>query len=104
MQEITVSSPASPPPTTAAAATTKRHGDRGNVQTTSLTAKQGCLSFLVSLKEGYHYFKASIFGLTKKATARNEREATEAELRAEKMQVEAADAAEDAKAKIHKSA
>lgn len=36
--------------------------------------------------------------------ARNEREATEADLRTAKMQVDAADAAEDAKKRIHDKA
>ncbi|EXC01186.1 hypothetical protein L484_025564 [Morus notabilis] len=66
--------------------------------------KKDCLSFLVSLKEGFQYVKASIFGQAKKLTARNEREATQADLKAEKMQVDAANAAEDAKARIQKSA
>lgn len=43
-------------------------------------------------------------GQAKKLTAKNEREATEADLLAEKMQVDAANAAEEAKSTIQKSA
>jgi hypothetical protein len=39
----------------------------------------------------------------KKLTAKNEREATEADLKASKMQVEAADAAEETKKRLDKS-
>jgi hypothetical protein len=39
----------------------------------------------------------------KKLTAKNEREATEADLKAAKMQVEAADAAEENKKRLDKS-
>jgi hypothetical protein len=40
---------------------------------------------------------------TKKLTARDEKEATEADLMAAKMQVEAADAAEEAKKRLDKT-
>lgn len=40
---------------------------------------------------------------TKKLTARNEKEATEADLMAAKMQVEAADSAEETKKRLDKS-
>lgn len=40
---------------------------------------------------------------TKKVTARNEKEATEADLKAAKMQVEAADAAEETKKRLDKT-
>ena len=39
----------------------------------------------------------------KKLTEKNEREATEADLKASKMQVEAADAAEETKKRLEKS-
>ncbi|PON85717.1 hypothetical protein TorRG33x02_184470 [Trema orientale] len=84
--------------TTTAVGTRRRH------ETMSSRAKKDCLSFFVSLKEGFQYVKASIVGQAKKLTARNEREATEADLKAAKMQVEAADAAEDAKSRLQKSA
>ncbi|KAF4367222.1 hypothetical protein G4B88_026729 [Cannabis sativa] len=101
MEEIRSSSSASPPPTTT---TIAGGGDHNNNNKSSMGAKKGCLSFIVSLKESFCYMKASIFGLAKKVSAKNEREASEAELKAAKMQVEAADAAEHAKAKIQKSA
>ncbi|KAB2628730.1 hypothetical protein D8674_033525 [Pyrus ussuriensis x Pyrus communis] len=63
--------------------------------------KNDCLSFVVSLQEGFRYVKACFVGQAKKLTARNEQEATEAELQTAKMQVEAADAAEDTKNRLH---
>ncbi|KAM6544800.1 hypothetical protein CsatB_025536 [Cannabis sativa] len=102
MEEIRSSSSASPPPTTTTIAGGGDHNNNNNKS--SMGAKKGCLSFIVSLKESFCYMKASIFGLAKKVSAKNEREASEAELKAAKMQVEAADAAEHAKAKIQKFA
>lgn len=53
----------------------------------------------------FFFFFIFIWGKQAKViTAKNEKEASEAELEASKMQVEAADAAEDAKNKINKSA
>ncbi|KAM6565544.1 hypothetical protein CsatA_024672 [Cannabis sativa] len=106
MEEIRSSSSASPPPTTTTIAGGGDHNNNNNNNNnkSSMGAKKGCLSFIVSLKESFCYMKASIFGLAKKVSAKNEREASEAELKAAKMQVEAADAAEHAKAKIQKSA
>ncbi|XP_031279227.1 uncharacterized protein LOC116137688 isoform X2 [Pistacia vera] len=65
--------------------------------------KVDCLYFTTSLKEGFRYFKAFFVGLAKKVTARSEKEATEADLQTAKMQVEAADEAEDTKKRLHKS-
>ncbi|CAN6584244.1 unnamed protein product [Malus baccata var. baccata] len=65
--------------------------------------KNDCLSFTGSLQEGLRYVKACFVGQAKKLTARNEQEATEAELQTAKMQVEAADAAEDTKNRLHNS-
>ncbi|GMN40185.1 hypothetical protein TIFTF001_009407 [Ficus carica] len=93
----------SPAPTTATGVGSSTSRRRQDTSATS-RMKKDCLSFLVSLKEGFQYFKASIFGQAKKLTAKNEREATEADLRAEKMQVDAANAAEEAKFRIQKSA
>ncbi|KAK9930117.1 hypothetical protein M0R45_027172 [Rubus argutus] len=62
-----------------------------------------CLAFTVSLQEGFRYVKAFFIGQAKKLTARNEKEASEADLLSAKMQVEAADSAEDTKNKINKS-
>ncbi|KAM1014301.1 hypothetical protein TB2_044125 [Malus domestica] len=62
--------------------------------------KNDCLSFTVSLQEGFRYVKACFVGQAKKLTARNEKEATEAELQTAKMQVDAVDAAEDTKNQV----
>ncbi|CAL0315576.1 unnamed protein product [Lupinus luteus] len=64
-----------------------------------------CLSFAASVQENLRYVKAFFVGQQAKTiTARNEQEASAAELEATKMQVEAADAAEDIKNKLNKSA
>ncbi|KAE9595996.1 hypothetical protein Lal_00030660 [Lupinus albus] len=63
-----------------------------------------CLSFAASLQENLRYVKAFFVGQAKTISARNEQEASAAELEATKMQVEAADAAEDIKKKLNKSA
>ncbi|XP_041021969.1 uncharacterized protein LOC121263201 [Juglans microcarpa x Juglans regia] len=65
--------------------------------------KKDCLWFSTSMQECFSYVKASFTGLAKKMTARNEREASEADLRAAKMQVEAADAAEETKKGLEKT-
>ncbi|CAL9112435.1 unnamed protein product [Musa textilis] len=59
--------------------------------------KKGLVSLTASLEEGLQDAKASVTGLVKKATAKNEQEASEADLQTAKMQVEAADAAENKK-------
>nr|ACU19406.1 unknown [Glycine max] len=66
--------------------------------------RKGCLSFAASLQKGFRYVKAFFVGQVKTITARNEKEASEAELEATKMQVEATDAAEDIKNRLNKSA
>ncbi|KAL3514295.1 hypothetical protein ACH5RR_027012 [Cinchona calisaya] len=65
--------------------------------------KRECLSFTTSLQEGFRYIKAIFVGQAKKITAKNEKEATEADLLASKMQVDAADEAENTKKKLDKS-
>ncbi|XP_059462046.1 uncharacterized protein LOC132191042 [Corylus avellana] len=65
--------------------------------------KKDCLWLAASMEEGFGYVKARFISLTKKLTARNEKEATEADLMAAKMQVEAADAAEETKKRLDKS-
>ncbi|KAK7275858.1 hypothetical protein RIF29_16984 [Crotalaria pallida] len=76
-----------------------------NHKKTSLLSRirKGCLSFAASLQENFRYVKAFFIGQVKTITARNEKEASEAELEASKMQVEAADAAEDIKNRLNKS-
>ena len=51
----------------------------------------------------YFYGLSENWKQAKKLTAKNEREATEADLKASKMQVEAADAAEETKKRLEKS-
>ncbi|KAL5988425.1 hypothetical protein ACLOJK_036189 [Asimina triloba] len=62
--------------------------------------KKACLSFAASLQEGFRHVKASVAGLAKKVTAKNEKEASEADLRAAKLQVEASDEAERTKKQL----
>ncbi|WOH02723.1 hypothetical protein DCAR_0522112 [Daucus carota subsp. sativus] len=62
--------------------------------------KRAWVNMSATLQEHFRYFKASLYGLGKKVTARSEKEAAEADLQAAKMQVEAADAAEESKNKI----
>ncbi|XP_027333744.1 uncharacterized protein LOC113848435 [Abrus precatorius] len=66
--------------------------------------KKSCLSLAASIQESFRYVKAFFVGQAKTITARNEKEASVAELEATKMQVEAADAAEDIKNRLNKSA
>ncbi|KAL9450121.1 hypothetical protein AB3S75_011949 [Citrus x aurantiifolia] len=79
--------------------TTKR-----NQETSPLSrVRKDCLFFKTSLQEVFCYVKAWFIGQAKKATARNEREATEADQQIWKMQVEAADNAEETKKRLDKS-
>ncbi|KAA8528383.1 hypothetical protein F0562_035738 [Nyssa sinensis] len=91
----------SSPPTssTTAAANTERKQEMSAMS----RMKKECLSFAVSLQEGFCYLKATIVGQGMKLVARNEKEASEADLQTAKMQVEAADAAEDSKKRLDKS-
>ncbi|KAK7301085.1 hypothetical protein RJT34_11945 [Clitoria ternatea] len=66
--------------------------------------RTSCLSFAVSVQESFIYVKAFFVGQAKTVTAKNEKEASAAELEATKMQVEAADTAEDIKNRLNKSA
>lgn len=59
--------------------------------------KSGFVAFGASLEEGFGYAKASVVGFTKKLTAKSEKDATAADMQAAKMQVAAADHAEDVK-------
>ncbi|KAL3733042.1 hypothetical protein ACJRO7_022549 [Eucalyptus globulus] len=116
MDEIVTSSPpqSPPPPRNAAPAgaaarapsTGSGSGRRGTTppSESAMSRAKECLSFAVSVQEGLRYVKALLLGQAKKMRARNEREATEADLRTAKMQVDAADAAEDAKKRIHDKA
>ncbi|KAJ0259577.1 hypothetical protein HA466_0059110 [Hirschfeldia incana] len=65
--------------------------------------KTNCLSMAVTFQEGLGYVKAFFIGQTKRLTAKNEQEATDAHLTETKMQVEATDEAENAKKTLHQS-
>ncbi|KMT20561.1 hypothetical protein BVRB_1g005430 [Beta vulgaris subsp. vulgaris] len=65
--------------------------------------KNGCLSFYIYFQECFSYCKAFVVGQGKKLLARNEKEATLADLQMAKMQVDATDAAENKKKHIHDS-
>ncbi|XP_030542782.1 uncharacterized protein LOC115749898 [Rhodamnia argentea] len=104
MDEIVSSSPPqlpTPPPSSNAATGRSAGRDHPGTSSAISRAKKECLSFTVSLQEGLRYVKALLLGQAKKTRARNEREAAEADLWTAKMQVDAADAAEDAKRRIH---
>ncbi|GAB4839479.1 hypothetical protein Ancab_029002 [Ancistrocladus abbreviatus] len=74
-----------------------RGGRREEKESEPSGIKKGCLSMLASVQEGMGYCKAFVVGKGKKLTARNEEEATEADLQTAKMEVDAADAAEHTK-------
>ena len=57
-------------------------------------AQRGAASFGVSMQEWFQHVKASVMGVARKATARSEQEAAEADMRVAKEQVEATDEAE----------
>ncbi|KAF6166744.1 hypothetical protein GIB67_005620 [Kingdonia uniflora] len=60
--------------------------------------KKGCLSFTTSMYETLTHIKATFVGQqAKKITAKNEKEATEADLQTAKMQVDATNEAESTK-------
>ncbi|KAJ6825119.1 uncharacterized protein M6B38_378640 [Iris pallida] len=59
--------------------------------------KKGGLSMAASIKQGWQYTKAFFTGQVMKLKAKNEKEMSEANLQATKMQVEAADEAEHRK-------
>ncbi|KAI5655062.1 hypothetical protein M9H77_32249 [Catharanthus roseus] len=80
----------------------RRHHHHRQVSAAS-GMKIGCLSFTTSLKETFRYIKATLLGQVKKLRAKNEKEASEADLVASKMQVDAAEEAEETKKRIHKS-
>ncbi|KAL5705481.1 hypothetical protein ACHQM5_023779 [Ranunculus cassubicifolius] len=64
------------------------------------SAKKGFLSFTTSVQEGFRHMKATIVGQAKKITARNEKEASEADLQTAKMQVDATNEAEETKKRL----
>ncbi|XP_015579770.1 uncharacterized protein LOC107261903 [Ricinus communis] len=108
MEEIRPSSSPSPPPhtavdttinTTTPTSTAHRKQEKSEIS----SVKKECLAFAVSLQESFQYIKAKFVGQAKKITARDEKEATAADLQVAKMEVEAADQAEYIKKKLDKS-
>ncbi|KAK9270343.1 hypothetical protein L1049_025922 [Liquidambar formosana] len=95
----------SPPPTTTTSTTAGGiNSIKRNKETSMMSRmKKDCISFGASLQEGFGYVRAFFVGQAKKLTARNEKEATKADLQAARMQVEATDAAEDTKNRLNKS-
>ncbi|KAK9166217.1 hypothetical protein Scep_001408 [Stephania cephalantha] len=73
-----------------------------NVEKPSLLSRvrKECLSCFVSVQEGLTHAKATLLGQAHKMTSKNEEEATQADLRTAKAQVEATDAAEDTKKRL----
>ncbi|MQM23498.1 hypothetical protein Taro_056563 [Colocasia esculenta] len=67
---------------------------------TTLALEKEGRSLLISMQEGWQYIKAIFTGQVKKARARTEQEASEADLQTAKRQVEAADSAEEKKKKL----
>lgn len=75
--------------------------EKRNEETLFHYIKRVCVSTAASIGEGFGYLKAAAVGLTKKLTAKTEEDATDADLQVAKMQVEAADHAEDVKNRLH---
>ncbi|XP_038715583.1 uncharacterized protein LOC120009186 [Tripterygium wilfordii] len=99
MDQISSSTPPPQPATSSTAAAQRRNRD------TSVASrlKKGWLWFTTSFRERIRYIKAIFLGQTKKMMAKDEKEATEADLQAAKMQVEAADDAERTKMNLEKA-
>ncbi|XP_031108931.1 uncharacterized protein LOC116013366 [Ipomoea triloba] len=91
------------PSTAAPPLTTDNSSDKGQDTPPASGVKKGCLSFGASLVEYFRYTKAFFVRQAKKLTARSEKEIAEADLQASKMEVEAADAAEETKKRLDKS-
>ncbi|KAJ0966645.1 hypothetical protein J5N97_023562 [Dioscorea zingiberensis] len=70
--------------------------NNGDPSLRSEVKKEG-ISFMASAKEAWLNIKATILGQIKKAKAKNEQEASEADLQTAKMQINAADEAEEKK-------
>ncbi|KAK9097003.1 hypothetical protein Sjap_022500 [Stephania japonica] len=76
--------------------------NNNNAEKSSLMSrvKKECLSCVASVQEGLTHAKATLVGQAQKMTSKNEEEASQADLRTAKAQVEATDAAEDAKKRL----
>ncbi|KAI3961309.1 hypothetical protein MKX01_007023 [Papaver californicum] len=62
--------------------------------------KDGFISLTASVQEGFGHVKAFFVGNTRKLMAKNEKEASEADLQTAKMQVDATNSAEDTKKRL----
>lgn len=69
-------------------------GDGRKETTAAARAQKEAAAAGISVRESLQHAWASFLGLVRKVTARSEEEATEADMRAAKMQVEATDEAE----------
>ncbi|KAG5541920.1 hypothetical protein RHGRI_021671 [Rhododendron griersonianum] len=94
----------STPPSTAAESSAAVAADGGRPEHSAVSpVRRGFATFAASLQQGFGNFKALVVGQAQTMSARNEKESTEADLWTAKMQVEAADAAEDTKKRIENS-
>ncbi|XP_044959203.1 uncharacterized protein LOC123410336 [Hordeum vulgare subsp. vulgare] len=75
-------------------------GRRKEGETTTPAPARGAASLGASVQEWLQHVKASAVGAWRKATARSEQEAAEADMRAAKAQVEATDEAEAKKKRL----
>jgi hypothetical protein len=75
-------------------------GDDGRKEGETPPVARGAASFGASVQEWVQHVKASVVGVWRKATARSEEEAAEADMRAAKAQVEATDEAEAKKKRL----
>ncbi|XP_050234942.1 uncharacterized protein LOC126683149 [Mercurialis annua] len=87
----------SPAETATHTTTTATTADANQEKSAMSRVKKECLSFAVSVQESFRYIKAKLVGQAKKITARNEKEVAAADLQASKMEVQAADEAENLK-------
>ncbi|XP_044438678.1 uncharacterized protein [Triticum aestivum] len=78
----------------------RMEGDGRKEGETPPAVARGAASLGASVQEWVQHMKASVVGVWRKATARSEQEAAEADLRAAKEQVEATDEAEAKKKRL----
>ncbi|KAG6585352.1 uncharacterized protein LOC111454014 [Cucurbita moschata] len=95
MDEIRASTPPPPPPPQDEGA--GRFSGSKEEASVMDRVKKGCRAVYASSQEALRYVKAFFVGWGKKMTAKSEKEAAEADLKMAKMQVEATEAAENAK-------
>lgn len=73
----------------------------GKEETALERIKKGFVWAGASFEEGFVHTKAAVVGFAKKLTAKSEKDATDADMQAAKMQVAAADHAEDIKKSLN---